>query len=146
MSIPDFMAQLGLIQQLGEGTTSGDFTTMFTTFIHNKLDKMVTPKDMLLHDNEPYIIGEIRSCIGAGPQYRADIASVLAQRLINFTINYAEDNTITQKVTDRLIRFATDDLFTNDLKYIIIKKIINANKQKFQKLMLNADVVKIAMK
>ena len=99
-----------------------------------------------LHDNETYIIGEIRSCVGIGAQYRADIASVLAQRLINFTINYAEDNTITQKVTDRLIRFATDELFTNDLKYIIIKKIINANKQKFQKLMLNADVVKIAMK
>jgi len=146
MSIPDFMTQLPLIQQLGEGTTSADFTTMFTTFIHNKLDKMVTPKDMLLHDNEQYIVGEIRSCIGVGAQYRADLASVLAQRLINYTVNYAEDNTINQKVTDRLIRYATDDLFTNDLKYIIIKKIINANKQKFQKLMLNADVVKIAMK
>ena len=146
MSIPDFIAQLGLIQQLGEGTTSAEFTTMFTTFIHNKLDKMVTPKDMLLHENEAYIVGEIKSCIGVGAQYRADIASVLATRLINYTINYAEDNTITQKITDRLIRFATDELFTNDLKYIIIKKIINANKQKFQKLMLDANVVKIAMK
>jgi hypothetical protein len=146
MSISDFMTELPLIQQLGEGTTSPEFTTMFTTFIHQKLDKMVSPKDMLLHDNEQYIIGEIRSCIGAGPQYRADLASVLATRLINYTVNYAEENTITQKITDRLIRFATDDLFTNDLKYIIIKKIINANKQKFQKLMLNADVVKIAMK
>jgi hypothetical protein len=75
-----------------------------------------------------------------------DIASVLATRLINYTINYAENNVINQKVTDRLIRYATDDIFTNDLKYIIIKKIINANKQKFQKLMLNADVVKMAMK
>lgn len=146
MSIPDFIAELPLIQQLGEGTTNSDFTTMFTTFINNKLDKLVTPKDMLLHDNEQYIVGEIKSCIGVGPQYRADIASVLATRLINYTVNYAENNTIDQKITNRLIRFATDDLFTNDLKYIIIKKIINANKQKFQKLMLNADVVKIAMK
>lgn len=146
MSIPDFSAELPLIQQLGEGTTSADFALMFTTFINNKLDKLVTPKDMLLHENEQWIVGEIRSCVGVGPQYRADIASVLATRLINYTVNYAEENTITQKVTDRLIRFATDDLFTNDLKYIIIKKIINANKQKFQKLMLNADVVKIAMK
>jgi hypothetical protein len=146
MSIPDFIAQLPLIQQLDEGTTSSDFTTMFTTFINNKLDKLVTPKDMLLHDNETYIIGEIRSCVGIGAQYRADIASVLATRLVNYTINYAENNTIDQKITNRLIRFATDELFTNDLKYIIIKKIINANKSKFQKLMLNADVVKIAMK
>jgi len=146
MSIKEFSTELPLIQQLGEGTTSPEFSTMFTTFINNKLDKLVTPKDMLLHDNEPYVIGEIRSCIGVGPQYRADIASVLATRLINYTINYAENNVINQKVTDRLIRYATDDIFTNDLKYIIIKKIINANKQKFQKLMLNADVVKMAMK
>jgi len=146
MSLKDFSAELPLIQQLGEGTTSSEFSTMFTTFINNKLDKLVTPKDMLLHDNESYIIGEIKSCMTDAQGYRADIASVLATRLINFTINYAEDNTISQKVTDRLIRYATDDLFTNDLKYIIIKKIINANKQKFQKLMLNSDVVKMAMK
>ena len=146
MSIKDFSTELPLIQQLGEGTTSPDFALMFTTFINNKLDKLVTPKDMLLHDNEQYVVGEIKSCVGVGPQYRADIASVLATRLINYTVTYAESNTINQKITDRLIRYATDDIFTNDLKYIIVKKIINANKQKFQKLMLNADVVKMAMK
>jgi hypothetical protein len=146
MSIDNFADQLPLIQQLGEATTNPNFSTFFTTFINNKLDKLVTPKDMLLHQNEAYILGELNSCIGVGHDYRADIASVLATRLINFTTNYAENHTITPAVTERLTKFCTGEVFTNDLKYIIVKKVINANKAKFQKLMLNPEVVKMAMK
>ena len=146
MSIDNFSNELPLIQQLGEATTNPEFTIMFTTFINNKLDKLVTPKNMLLQDNQSYILGEIKSCIGQGDSYRADIASVLATRLINFTVEYAEKHTITQAIIDRLIAFATVDLFTNDLKYIIIKNIIKGNKQKFQKLMLNTEVIKMAGK
>lgn len=146
MSLDNFADQLPLIQQLGEATTTPEFTTMFTTFINNKLDKLVSPKDMLLHDNESYIIGELNSCIGVGNDYRADIASVLVTRLVNFTINYAENNTITPKITDRLIKFCTGEVFTNDLKYIIVRKVVNANKQKFQKMMLNPEVIKMAVK
>lgn len=146
MSIKDFASELPLIQQLGEACTTPEFTTMFTTFINNRLDKLVTPHDMLLHENEPYIVGEVRGCIGKDASYRADIASILTTRLINFTINYAEKNTVTDKISQRLIRFMTDDLFTNDLKYILVKKIVNANKAKFQKLMLDADVVKMTLK
>lgn len=146
MSINNFADELPLIQQLGEATTNPEFTTLFTTFINNKLDKLVSPKDMLLHDNEAYIMGELNSCIGTDNNYRADIASVLATRLINFTCNYSDNNSITQKITDRLIRFSTDQIFTNDLKYIIVKQILNYNKQKFQKLMLNPDVLKMSMK
>jgi hypothetical protein len=146
MSIDNFSNELPLIQQLGEATTNPEFTIMFTTFINNKLDKLVTPKNMLLQENESYILGEIKSCIGQGDSYRADIASVLATRLINFTVEYAEKHTINQAIIDRLITFATVDLFTNDLKYIIIKNIIKGNKQKFQKLMLNTEVIKMAGK
>ena len=146
-SIPDFSQQLPLIQMIGEGSVGPEFTTIFTTFINNKLDKLVTPKDILLHDNETYILGELRNCIGRDNDYRADIASVLTTRLINFTINYSEGNTIYQKQIDRLIKLATDeDTLTNDLKYVMVKKILNGNKAKFQKMMMNEAVMKMAMK
>lgn len=145
-SIKDFSAQLPLIQMIGEGSVGAEFTTMFTTFINNKLDKLVSPKDILLHDNQDYIIGELRSCIGRDHNYRADIASVLTTRLINFTVNYSETNTINQKIIDRLIKLSTDDTITDDLKYVLVKKILNGNKQKFQKLMANPEVMKMAMK
>lgn len=145
-SIPNFADQLPLIQMIGEGSVGPEFTTMFTTFINNKLDKLVTPKDMLLHANEPHIIGEIRGCVGEGVNYRADIASVLVTRLINFSIKYAESNSIHQDQIDRLIRLSVDDLFTDDLKYVMVKKILNGDKQKFQKLMMDPAVMKMAMK
>ena len=41
---------------IGEGSVGDAFASMFTTFINNKLDKLVTPKDLLTHDNESYIL------------------------------------------------------------------------------------------
>jgi hypothetical protein len=131
---------------IGEGSVGAEFTTIFTTFINNKLDKLVSPKDILLHDNTDYIIGELRNCIGVGSQYRADIASVLTTRLINFTINYSENNTVYQKQIDRLIKLAVDNTLTDDLKYVMVKKILNGNKAKFQKLLADPEVMKMAMK
>jgi len=146
-SLEDFSKNLPLVQMIGEGSVGPEFSTVFTTFINNKLDKLVTPKDILLHDNESYILGEVRNSIGRGNDYRADIASIIATRIINFTLMYAEENTITPKINDRLIKINTDDeLFTNDLKYVMVKKILNGNKQKFQKLMANPEIMKMAMK
>ena len=146
-SIKDFSQELPLIQMIGEGSVGPEFTTIFTTFINNKLDKLVTPKDILLHDNQDYIIGELRNCIGHDNNYRADIASILTTRLINFTVNYSEKNTITQKNIDRLIKLGTDpDTFTDDLKYILIKRVLNGNKAKFQKLLMNEAVLKMSLK
>lgn len=145
-SIEDFATQLPLVQMIGEGSVGPEFTTIFTTFINNKLDKLVSPKDILLHDNEPFIIGELRNCVGRGNDYRADIASVLTTRLINFTVNYSEKNTIYQKHIDRLIKLAVDDTLTDDLKYVMVKRILNGNKAKFQKLLTDPQVMKMAMK
>ena len=143
-SIEKFDDELPLIQMIGEGSTGLEFSTMFTTFINNKLDKIITPKEMLLHDNEPYVLGAIHSCVGTGDNYRADIATVLVTRLINFSLNYAENNTINQKTIDRLITLATDKVtFTSDLHYVLVKKLINGNKQKFQKLAANQEIMKM---
>ena len=146
-SIKEFEKDLPLIQMIGESCVGGEFTTMFSMFINNKLDKLVNPKDMLLHDSEPYIVGELKGCIGNGDNYRADIASILTTRLINFSITYSEKNTINQKSIDRLIRFITDpEIFNDDLKYIIVKRLLSGNKKKFEKLMLNDAVIKISVK
>ena len=145
-SFDSFEDNLGMIQMIGEGSVGDAFASMFTVFINNKLDKLVTPKDLLTHDNESYILGELKSCIGSGDNYRADIASTLATRLANYAVVYAKDNTISQKVTDRLISLSTKDYFTNDLKYLVVRTIFNGNKQKFSKLMLNPEVVKMTVK
>jgi len=145
-SFDSFEDNLTMIQMIGEGSVGDAFASMFTTFINNKLDKLVTPTDLMTHDNESYILGELRGCIGKDDSYRADIASTLATRLANFAVVYSKDNTITPKITNRLISLCTKDYFTNDLKYLIVRTIFNGNKQKFSKMMMNPDIIKMTMK
>ena len=145
-SFDSFEDNLTMIQMIGEGSVGDAFASMFTTFINNKLDKLVTPTDLMTHDNETYILGELRGCIGKDDSYRADIASTLATRLANFAVVYSKDNTITPKITNRLISLCTKDYFTNDLKYLIVRTIFNGNKQKFNKMMMNPDIIKMTMK
>ena len=145
-SFDNFEDNLSTIQMIGEGSVGDAFASMFTTFINNKLDKLVTPKDLLTHDNEQYILGELRSCIGKDDSYRADIASTLSTRLANYAVVYSKENTINQKITDRLITLCTKDYFTNDLKYLIVRTIFSGNKQKFNKMMMNPEIIKMTIK
>jgi len=145
-SFEDFEKDLSMIQLIGEGSVGDAFASMFTTFINNKLDKLVTPKDLLLHENEQYILGELKGCVGEGETYRADIGSALATRLANYSVVYSKDNTVTQKITNRLISLCTKEYFTSDLKYLVVRTIFNGNKQKFNKLMMNPDIIKMTVK
>lgn len=145
-SFDSFEENLSMVQMIGEGSVGDAFASMFTTFINNKLDKLVTPKDLLTHENESYILGELRGCVGKDDAYRADIASTLATRLANYAVVYSKDNTINQKITDRLIALCTKDYFTNDLKYLVVRTIFNGNKQKFNKMMMNPEIIKMTMK
>jgi len=145
-SFESFEDNLSLIQMIGEGSVGDAFASMFTTFINNKLDKLVTPKDLLTHDNEQYILGELRSCVGKDDNYRADIASTLATRLANYSVVYSKENKIDQKITDRFISLCTKDYFTDDLKYLVVRTIFNGNKQKFNKMMMNPEIIKMTVK
>ena len=145
-SFENFESNLAYIQMIGEGSVGDEFASMFTVFINNKLDKLVTPKDLLTHDNEQYILGELTGCIGKDDNYRADIASTLATRLANYAVVYSNNNTISQKIIDRLESLCTKEYFTNDLKYLIVRTIFNGNKQKFNKLMMKPEIIKMTVK
>ena len=120
-SFESFEKSLPIIQMIGEGSVGEEFASLFTVFINNKLDRLITPKDLLTHDDEKYIVGQLTSCIGKEDSYRADIASTLATRLANYAVVYSKENTIKQKITERLIKLCTEDYFSNDLDdaYII---------------------------
>jgi nucleoside-triphosphatase THEP1 len=145
-SIPKFEDNLPLIQMIGEGSVGVDFSSMFTMFINNKLDKIISPEDALTKD-EAYVMGALTAAVGKDDDFRADISSVIATRLINYSLLYSETNSISPSMVQRLIKLTTDcDAFTDDLRYYMIKEIVNGNKVKFSPLMLNANVVKMAVK
>lgn len=145
-SIKDFMKELPLIQIIGEGSVGVEFSAMFTSFINNKLDKIISPQDML---NKPENVVEklLSDAVGEDDEFRADISSILATRLVNYSLHFAKTNSVSDAVIDRICYFTTVcKSFTNDLKYYIVKEILNGNKQKFAKMMLNPEVIKMSIK
>jgi hypothetical protein len=143
-SIKTFEDQLPLIQMIGEGSVGNEFASMFTTFINNKLDKLVTPKEIVTGDEE--VLLQLKECIGKDDNYRADIASLLATRVANFSVAYSKTDTVTQKIQERLVKLCTKDYFTNDLKYLVVRTIFNGNKAKFNKMMMNPEIIKMTIK
>ena len=144
-SIENFEDQLPLIQMIGEGSVGAEFATMFTMFINNRLDKIITPEKVMSTDDWSSVKGQLTTVIGKEESYRADIASVITRRLINYNLLNAEKNSITQKVLERLSVLMTDNMFTNDLKYTMVREIVNGNRIKFQKLLMNPDIVKMTV-
>jgi len=144
-SIPKFEDELPLVQMIGEGSVGTDFSSMFTMFINNKLDKMISPEDLLTKD-EVYVKGALLASVGQGDDFRADLASVIATRVINYALTVADKGGVPKAMIDRLAKVTTEfDGFTNDLRYYMVKEIVNGNKVKFSALMADTAVVKMAI-
>jgi hypothetical protein len=143
-SIPKFEDQLPLVQMIGEGSVGNEFASMFTTFINNKLDKLVTPRELVTGPEE--VLLEMRECIGKDDSYRADIASLLATRVANFAVAFSKTDTVTAKIQERLVKLCTLDYLTDDLKYLVVRTIFNGNKSKFNKMMMNPAIIKMTIK
>jgi hypothetical protein len=140
-SFDNFSQRLPMIQMIGEGSVGPEVSSLFTTFINNNLDKLVDPKTMLLSD-EDTAIKAIEEAVHVDGNYRADIASVLATRLTNYSIKYAQGNPITPEITKRMIKLTTEEnLFTDDLRYNISSQVVGANKTKWSKYMMDPKVI-----
>jgi nucleoside-triphosphatase THEP1 len=145
-SIPKFEDNLPMVQMIGEGSVGADFSSMFTMFINNKLDRIISPEDIMTKD-EQYVMNSLVSAVGQDNDFRADLSSVIATRVINYSLVHASTKTVTDPMIDRLVKLTTDcKAFTDDLRYFMIKEIVNGNKLKFSKLMMNNNVVKMAVK
>jgi len=146
-SIPKFEDELPVIQMIGEGSVGPEVSSLFTMFINNQMDRIIAPSDVINNPNESYVIGQLNSVIGTGDDFRADISSVMATRLINFCLVHSQDKAVPDAMINRVIKLLTDcDSFSDDLKYFMVKEIVNGNKAKWQKLMMNSAVVKMAVK
>ena len=145
-SLKTFDNELGLIQMIGEGSVGPEFTTMFTMFINNKLDKIISPDTIMNHESEEYILNTLKGVIGKEDKYRADLASILSTRIVNYSLFHSKTNKIEKQYIDRLAYLMNEDIFAMDLKYKIVKSIYNGNPSSFKTLMLNKTLIKFLSK
>jgi hypothetical protein len=145
-SIKKFDSNLRIIQMIGEGSVGEEFTSMFTTFIANKLDILISPHEILTGGDWDTVEQKLHESIHQDGKFRGDIASLMATRFGNYAVVYSNGNPIPDKIIERIKNvMKSDRLFSLDLHYIIMKTLISGNKNKFQKLLLDPEMVKITV-
>jgi len=124
-TIPNFEANLDLIQCLAEGSLGTTAATMFASFIHNKLDKMITPQE-LLDTTVPFDkIKEQLDTLINGEKYRGDIANAIVTRLTNHVIHNVKSSEINDEHLQRVKDLILTKSIGTDLRYVFARNTIN---------------------
>jgi hypothetical protein len=146
-SFKNFETNLPMIQMIGEGSVGPEIATLFTLFINNNLDKLISPKEVLHNSDWAAVQQSLIECIGYGENYKASMASLMTTRIINYTLYHAQVSSVDSKFLSRVESLMlSDNIFSNDLSYYMIRSIVNGNKTKFQSLMLKDKIVKATIK
>jgi hypothetical protein len=144
-SIKSFEDKLPLIQMIGEGSVGNEFSSMFTMFINNKLDKIITPQS-IVESSEEYVLKTLKELIGNEDKYRADIATTISTRFVNYLSKYATENKVEKGLIDRIKAIVKSEVFTTDITFNMVKGIFNADQKKFQMLLLDKDLSRMVLK
>jgi hypothetical protein len=137
---------LALILNISKGCFLNDkdnvVGTLFTTFIAQKLDKLVKPEDMLKQKWET-VEPKIHGCVYDGDRMKTEVASILAIRLLNYIMYYYSQTGVKESVVeDRLLDFIENPrkLFSDDLLFHIIKTVVGKYPAKTTKLLINSRI------
>lgn len=142
-------ASMELAASIANGSFGSDgeyIAGLFTQFINNKLDKLITPKHMIAGEWED-IVTELKETLYGDIGYRADIASVLTSRLIYYIEARFEkkcDKKESDQIIKRLIELCTykgnKTLLTVDLLWKLIRDLNTNYRSKCTKLMTNPEI------
>jgi len=128
---------------ISSGIFAGDDNMVgntFTTFLHNKLDKLVTPDD-IIHGKWADISKKLEKSIGdpsGNGTYRADIASTITFRLVNhITHNLKQPGTNATPYIDAILNIAQHpkEILTSDLIHAMVHKLFKADAGRMKKLL-----------
>ena len=144
-SIKSFEDKLPLIQMIGEGSVGSEFSSMFTMFINNKLDKIITP-DQIINNSEEHVLKTLKELIGDDDKYRADIATTISTRFVNYLGKYASENKVEKDLIGRIKALVKSDIFTTDICFNMVKGIYNADQKKFQMMLLDKELATMVLK
>ena len=119
--------------------------SLFTTFVANNLDKLISPKDMLTEKWDT-VYPKIKKCVyDENGNYKPAVAAILQTRLLNYSMYYFDQKgSKTEVVYDRLldVLHAKEMLFSEDIVFNIIKTLCVKYPQRTNKWMLNTEIRK----
>jgi hypothetical protein len=144
-----------MIMQIASGSFDDEDNlvgSLFTTFIANKLDKLISPQDMLFGGWDT-IEERIKNCVYDNGVYDAEhykpaVASILQTRLLNKSIDYfSKSGAKNDVVINRILEIidAKQMLFSEDFLFNILKTLYNKFPARLNKAMLNGRIRNIIL-
>ena len=138
---------LALILQISKGCFLNDkdniIGNLFTTFIANKLDRLIQPKDMIELKWET-LEPKMKNCVYDNGNFRPEIASVLTIRFMNYVLYlFGTKGAIKESVVyDRILEIVNNDemLFSEDLIFHLVKSLITKYPGRTGKLLMNPTI------
>lgn len=115
---------------------------LFTTFIHNRLDKLIEAKDIIDLKWET-LEQKLHESLYSSGSLNANVANILRIRLENYLEKYFKTKgSDPEKVKDRLIEFINSPVryFTKDQLFKVISKITNEFKVQTNSWYRNSDI------
>ena len=138
---------LALILQISKGCFLNDkdniIGNLFTTFIANKLDRLIQPKDMIELKWET-LEPKMKNCVYDNGNFRPEIASVLTIRFMNYVLHlFGTKGAIKESVVyDRILEIVNNEemLFSEDLIFHLVKSLITKYPGRTGKLLMNPTI------
>lgn len=135
---------LALILQISKGCFLNDndniIGNLFTSFIANKLDKLIQPKEMIELKWET-LEPKMKDCVYDNGKFRPDIASILTIRFMNYVLHlFSTKGAIKESIVyDRILDIVNNDemLFSEDLIFHLVKNLITKYPGRTNKLLMN---------
>ena len=135
---------LALILQISKGCFLNDqdntIGNLFTSFIANKLDKLIQPKEMIELKWET-LEHKMRDCVYDNGNFRPEIASILTIRFMNYVLHlFGTKGAIKENIVyDRILEIVNNDemLFSEDLIFHLVKNLITKYPGRTGKLLMN---------
>jgi len=120
--IADFHSKLGQVMLIGGSSIPQEHMLLFSQFIQNKLDKLLSPTEMLNGD-EKKILKELKVIVGTGDNRRNDLSSILSKRLMNYCA--ANEKDLTKDQVERFAIILESEIFTKDIIHLVSRKIVS---------------------
>lgn len=114
---------------------------IFTMFINNGYDKLITPQDVF-EKSWPVVHKKLLESVWNGDNYNASVASLLSTRIVNWLDTYFDKpGYVSATVNDRLKELFEHRVFAEDLMFYIIKSVVSKHPKQCAKLVQDPEII-----
>ena len=113
---------------------------IFSVFINNELDKLISPKDVFEKSWE-YVGRKLTEATNKDGNYRASVASMMATRIVNYIDAYFDKpGYVSAPIMERLEEMFEHKSFPEDLLFFIVKSVVSRHKKQAIRLLQNPEI------